>query len=61
MLPICQKNLSRHEDEIVISLRHLQTLSLFDQLPDPSYNSDAFVNATNREFMRACYPEIDRK
>jgi hypothetical protein len=44
-------------DQVEVSLRHLKDLSLCDhQLPsDPT----AWVmNATSREFMRACYPQV---
>lgn len=46
--------LARNQDEIEISLRHLQKLEFFDTVTG---NPGWFVNATNREFMRACYPE----
>jgi|SRR5215472_3698598 len=42
-------------DEIEVSLRHLQTLSFLDTLNN--FNDHRwFVNATCREFLRACYP-----
>lgn len=50
--------LSHRSDEIIVSLRHLETLTFFDKLGDPAYRHDFFVNATYREFMRACYPEL---
>jgi hypothetical protein len=44
-------------DDVEVSIRHLEMLSFFDINPDIKHNW--FVNATSREFKRACYPEID--
>ena len=44
------------EDEIEVSLRHLQTLSFLDKIANHNDNR-WFVNAPCREFLRACYPE----
>jgi hypothetical protein len=45
------------EDGIEVSIRHLAALSFFDTLPN-NPNDGWYVNAINREFMRACYPEV---
>jgi hypothetical protein len=43
-------------DEITVSLDHLQSLGFFDRRGAGFY----YVTANNREFMRACYPEITK-
>jgi hypothetical protein len=37
-------------DEVEVSIRHLQALLFFD--------GEWYPNATSREFLRACYPEV---
>lgn len=46
-------------DEVEVSLRHLEKLRFFDVFPGG--NIIWRTNATWREFMRACYPEINPK
>jgi hypothetical protein len=55
--------LQRHIDDIHVSLEHLKEIGFFYSITiqlDSSvgYAEDYIVTATNREFMRACYPEI---
>jgi Abortive infection alpha len=45
--------IGRRSDEVEVSLRHLQDLLFFDYV-----NNQWYVNATSREFLRACYPEV---
>jgi hypothetical protein len=45
--------IGRRSDEVEVSLRHLQDLLFFDYV-----NNSWYVNATSREFLRACYPEV---
>ena len=40
----------RRSDEVEVSVRHLRDLGFFD--------GEYYPNALNREFMRACYPEV---
>jgi CheY-like chemotaxis protein len=40
----------RRSDEVEVSVRHLRDLGFFD--------GEYYANALNREFMRACYPEV---
>jgi hypothetical protein len=47
--------IDRGSDEVEVSLRHLKDLSFFDEIQG---NNAWYVNATSREFMRACYPEL---
>jgi len=42
--------IGRRSDEVEVSVRHLQALLFFD--------GEWYPNATSREFMRACYPEV---
>lgn len=42
--------IGRHSDEVEVSVRHLRDLGFFD--------GEYYPNALNREFMRACYPEV---
>jgi hypothetical protein len=42
--------IGRRSDEVEVSIRHLQALLFFD--------GEYYPNALNREFMRACYPEV---
>ena len=51
--------MGRSSDEIEVSLRHLQALSFFDVLPEPAFSTWR-VNAINRLFMEACYPNVTR-
>ena len=48
------QSIGKREDEAQVSIRHLEALSFFDTAPT---NPGWYVNAVNREFMRACYPE----
>jgi hypothetical protein len=49
--------IGRRNDEVEVSLRHLEDLLFFDQMPG---NPGVYVvNPTTREFMRACYPEVE--
>jgi hypothetical protein len=49
----------RRDDEVEVSLRHLKSLLLLD---DMIGNPGSYVvNATTREFLRACYPEVTPK
>lgn len=43
-------------DEVAVSMKHLEELGLFEMLHEHDRNT-WHVNETNREFMRACYPE----
>ena len=45
--------IGRRSDEVEVSLRHLQDLLFFDYV-----NNSWYANATSREFLRACYPEV---
>jgi hypothetical protein len=47
------QSIGKREDEAQVSIRHLEALSFFDTQPSGGW----LVNAINREFMRACYPE----
>jgi hypothetical protein len=47
------QSIGKREDEVQVSVRHLEALSFFDTQPSGGW----LVNAINREFMRACYPE----
>ena len=42
--------IGRRSDEVEVSVRHLRDLGFFD--------GEYYPNALNREFMRACYPEV---
>jgi hypothetical protein len=42
--------IGRRSDEVEVSIRHLQALLFFD--------GEWYPNATMREFLRACYPEV---
>jgi hypothetical protein len=42
--------IGRRSDEVEVSFRHLRDLGFFD--------GEYYPNALNREFMRACYPEV---
>ena len=44
------------DDEVQVSLRHLEALSFFDKV---STNRNWYTNAICREFMRACYPGLN--
>jgi hypothetical protein len=48
--------IGRRYDEVEVSLRHLLDLSFFDE--PRGVGRGWFVNATCREFLRACYPEV---
>jgi hypothetical protein len=50
---ISQK-IKKREDEVEVSLRHLTSLSFFD-----CPNTNWVTNSSYREFMRACYPELN--
>jgi hypothetical protein len=58
--------ISRRDDEVEISIRHLNEISLVDEhssMVDGEANEkyirrEWWVNATSREFFRACYPEV---
>jgi hypothetical protein len=52
---IMAPKIGRTPDEVEVSLRHLEQLGFFDVMPA---NPGWYANATFREFMRACYPEI---
>ena len=47
--------IGRRNDEVEVSLRHLENLLFFDEMPG---NQGWYVNATSREFLRTCYPEV---
>src|SRR5271155_3893128 len=49
--------IGRRKDEIEVSLRHLKDLSFFDYA-HPSDPTAWYLNATSREFLWACYPEV---
>jgi len=46
-------------DGVEVSLRHLETLGFFNDQGNWA-NLNLYVNANFREFMRACYPEVQR-
>jgi len=46
----------RRPDDVEASLRHLSSMGFFDHLT--LGHNDWSVNVSNRELMRACYPEI---
>jgi hypothetical protein len=48
----------RRPDDIEVSLRHLSSMGFFDHLT--LGHNDWSVTVSNRELMRACYPEIGR-
>src|SRR5271165_4359644 len=48
-------SINRRDDEVEVSLRHLKDLMFFDEVV---HNPGWYVNATTREFLRACYPEM---
>jgi hypothetical protein len=58
--------ISRRDDEVEISIGHLNEISLVDEhssMVDGEANEKyirraRWVNATGREFFRACYPEV---
>ena len=52
--------IGRRMDEVGVSLTNLERLGLFEMLPEHDRNI-WHVNETNREFMRACYPEVERE
>jgi hypothetical protein len=49
--------IARRPNDVEVSLRHLLSMGFFDQQA-PTPNQDWFVNVTNLEFMRCCYPEV---
>jgi hypothetical protein len=51
--------IDRRPNDVEVSLRHLLLMGFFDQQA-PTPNQDWFVNVTNLEFMRCCYPEVGR-
>jgi hypothetical protein len=51
----CARAINRRPDDVEASLRHLLSMGFFDPA-----NQEWFVNASNRELMRACYPEVGR-
>jgi len=46
------------QDQVEASLRNLKDLSFFDEI---SSNPGWYANVKFREFMRACYPDIEPK
>jgi hypothetical protein len=51
-------NLKRRIDEIHLSLEHLKEMGLLVGMSRPDGGADYHLTLINREFMRACYPEI---
>jgi hypothetical protein len=49
----------RRNDDVEVSLRHLQDLSLLEEMPGRARNTGWQVNPNGREFLRACYPELE--
>jgi hypothetical protein len=49
--------IDRRPDDVEACLRHILSMGLFDQT---QVNRDWLVNASNRELMRSCYPEVGR-
>jgi hypothetical protein len=47
--------INRRPDDVEASLNHLLSMGFFDPA-----NQQWFVNASNRELMRSCYPEVGR-
>ena len=45
------------QDDVEVSMEHLEELGFLSILPDND-RKIWFPNATLREFMRACYPEV---
>lgn len=57
-IPILAAEMERRPDDIEESLMHLSSINFFDYVVGSTRNWH--VNATSREFMRACYPEVGR-
>ena len=55
-------NLHCRIDEVHVSLEHLKGMGFFDGVPSSlGGGQDYSITVINREFMRACYPEISPK
>jgi hypothetical protein len=49
----------RSQDDVEVSLRHLRSLEFFDRIPVGE--GDWGLNAVGRQFLCACYPEVERQ
>jgi hypothetical protein len=52
--------IDRRPDDAEASLTHLLSMGFFDTGVGLNVNHEWFVNASNRELMRSCYPEVGR-
>jgi hypothetical protein len=49
--------LGARQDDVEVSVRHLETVGFL--ITAPNDRNIWFTSALLREFMRACYPELD--